>query len=139
MWDHFFQLLFPKDSESQKLLDNRKWGQKDVQTVPQKCTHNQSDKQTHGRTFRLIDQKALVQRADALKKIRNMYFSLTCFSISRGWVRFLLQLWSWLLSLDDEMPNTGERNLILIYDINIYAINICILYICYESTKVAIL
>ena len=30
IWDLFFPLIFPNDSESLKMLDFQKWGQKDV-------------------------------------------------------------------------------------------------------------
>ena len=82
MWDHFFQLLFPKDSKSQKILDNRKWGQKDVQTVPQKWTHNQSDKQTHGRTFRLIE--SIGPEGRCFEKDQEYVFFFNVFQYFKG-------------------------------------------------------
>ena len=60
IWDYFFPLLFPKDSESLKILDIRLWevgpkrrlnGTSKVNTH----TDKQTDGQTHRRTFRLIE------------------------------------------------------------------------------------
>ena len=44
-----FSISFPKDSKSQNFWtsDFGKWGQKEVQTVPQKCTDTQTHQQTH--------------------------------------------------------------------------------------------
>ena len=56
MLDHFFSLLFPKDSESLKILDIqlREVGAK----IPLNGTskvNRQTDKQTHRRSFRLLE------------------------------------------------------------------------------------
>ena len=69
MLDHFFPLLFPKDSESLKILDIRLWevGAKRPLNGTSKVnrqTDRQTDKHTDGH-FNL--QKASAQRADALK------------------------------------------------------------------------
>ena len=57
IWELFFPLLFPKDSESLNILDIRLWevGEKDVKTVPQKWTHTQTDGQTDRQTDGQID------------------------------------------------------------------------------------
>ena len=60
IWDHFFPLLFPKDSESLKLLDIRlrEVGAKRPLngTSRSEQTNRQTDhRQTDGRTFRLIE------------------------------------------------------------------------------------
>ena len=69
MSDHFFPLLFPKDSESLKILDIRPWevGAKRPLNGTSKVnrqTHTQTNRHTDGH-FDL--QKAPAQRADALK------------------------------------------------------------------------
>ena len=60
IWDHFFPLLFPKDSESLKILDIRlrEVGAKRPLNGTSKVnrqTEGQTDGQTDGRTFRLIE------------------------------------------------------------------------------------
>ena len=60
MLDHFFSLLFPKDSESLKVLDIRlrEVGEKRPLNDTSKVnaqTHRRTDKHTDGRTFRLIE------------------------------------------------------------------------------------
>ena len=55
MLDHFFPLLFPKDSESLKILDIRLWevGEKRPLNGTFKVnrqTHTQTDRQTHRQT-----------------------------------------------------------------------------------------
>ena len=60
MLDHFFPLLFPKDSESLKILDIRlrKLGAKRPLNGTSKVnthTDRQMDRRTDGRTFRLIE------------------------------------------------------------------------------------
>ena len=57
MLDHFFSILFPKDSESLKILDIRLWevgakrplnGTSKVNTQTYTQTHGQTDRQTDG-------------------------------------------------------------------------------------------
>ena len=60
MWDHLFSLLFPKDSESLKILDIRlrKVGAKRPLNGTSKVnrqTDRQTDKQTNIWTFRLLE------------------------------------------------------------------------------------
>ena len=60
MLDHFFPLLFPKDSEYLKILDIRLWevGAKRTLSGTSKVnrqTHRWTDKHTDRRTFRLIE------------------------------------------------------------------------------------
>ena len=66
MLEHFFPLLFPKDSESLKILDIQLWevGAERLLNGTSKVTHGHTDTQTD-RHFDLL--KALAQRADALK------------------------------------------------------------------------
>ena len=88
MLDHFFPLLFPKDSESLKILDIRlrKVGTKrPLNGTPQKKVKRQTDRQTDrrtdgrtdGRTFRLI--KSIGQERRCFEnwkvfQIRTKYF-----------------------------------------------------------------
>ena len=64
IWDHFFPLLLPKDSDSLKILDIRLWevgakrrlnGTSKVNTRTNRRTDGQTDLQTDRRTFRLIE------------------------------------------------------------------------------------
>ena len=73
MLDHFFPLLFPKDSESLKILDIQLWdvgakrrlnGTLKVNRQTNTRTNTQTDTQTDGH-FDL--KKASAQSADALK------------------------------------------------------------------------
>ena len=74
MLDHFFLLLFSKDSESLKILDIRlrevgaKRPLKGTSKV-NRHTNTRTDGQTDGQTDGHLDlKKASAQRADALKK-----------------------------------------------------------------------
>ena len=69
MLDHFFPLLFPKDSESLKILDIRLW---EVGAKRPLNGTSKVNRQTHRRTNTHTDghfdlYKASTQRADALK------------------------------------------------------------------------
>ena len=60
MRDHFFPLIIPKDSKSQKMLDIPLWevGAKKRLNGTSKVnsqTAKQTNRQTHGRTFLLIE------------------------------------------------------------------------------------
>ena len=69
-WDHFFPLFFPKDSESQKILDLWQWevgakwhlnGTSKVNTRTNTRTNRQTDKSTyrkHGQEGRCFENKA---------------------------------------------------------------------------------
>ena len=56
MFDHFFPLLFPRDSESLKILDIRFWevGAKRLLNGISKV-NTWTDRRTNRRTFRLIE------------------------------------------------------------------------------------
>ena len=73
IWDHFFLLLFPKDSESLKFLDIG------LQKMGAKRRNSKVNIQTNGQTNRRTDrhfdlQKASAQRADALKIVECLGF-----------------------------------------------------------------
>ena len=71
MLDHFFPLLYPKDSESSKILDIRPWevwAKRPLNGTSK--VNTETDGQTHGHTHEHFDlQKASAQRADALKRL----------------------------------------------------------------------
>ena len=58
IWDHFFPLLFPKDSESLKILDIRLReveAKRPLNGTSKVKTHRQTDRQTDRRTNRLVE------------------------------------------------------------------------------------
>ena len=81
MLDHFFPLLFPKDSEYLKILDIRLWevGAKRPLTVLQKWTHRQTD----GHTDRQPDISTYSYRKhfEKLWKYKLSFFLICSFSL----------------------------------------------------------
>ena len=57
IWDHFFSLLFPKDSESLKILDIRLW-----EVVAKRCLNSTSkvNTQTDGQTDRRTNRQTVI-------------------------------------------------------------------------------
>ena len=79
MWDPFFPLLFPKDSQSLTIFDIRLWevgakrhlnGSSKVNRRTDKQTDKQTDRRTNRRTFWLIESIGPEQRADAMKMFK---------------------------------------------------------------------
>ena len=73
-WDHFFPELFPKDSESLKILDIRLWevgANIYISAYMRKGTNRQTDRQTHILTSRLLDRIGPVGRFDENYKLPN--------------------------------------------------------------------
>ena len=91
MLDHFFPLLFPKDSESLKIFDIRFWelgAKRPLNGTSKVNTHTdrQTDKRTDRRTFRLTE--SIGPEGQCFEKIMVIVIlsaSVKRFSVSRMW------------------------------------------------------
>ena len=103
MLDHLFPLLFPKDSESLKILDIRLWegGAKRPLNGTSKVnrqTNRQTDTRTHRRTFQLIE--SIGPEGQCFEKKGSW---IAGSKHSAGLLRdtnIVLSLWSWCLHFE---------------------------------------
>ena len=79
MLDHFFPLLFPKDSESLKIIWHPTSGSGGKKTVKRflksEQTDTQTDGQTHRRTFRLVE--SINPKGRCFENVLDYFLTLT--------------------------------------------------------------